>query len=379
MAKPKSLKLFILLLFISSVSTSSAFAQEDANLIDDTVENFDAIIDEGNPFEEVIDEGDIVLEEVDSTNQLGSSMPEKDQTPAVQTPPDEYLPKLNDELPELQDTPNEEPLYSSDELFEDIPESKPIKEDPVPLIRQKNADVVRKNNRRRYIEHPNAAKGLIRIDKDRVYYYKPEQSEKKFSVSVMGGVYDPTELSNPETGYTFSETYSNSSFPMLLLNFEKPFFKNFESLKYYLGGGFYFAEGNGQYDTDNPPPETPQEEFMLFVFPLSFGINYYLHIWDNQWLIPYGGGGVTGFLFGERRDDDLNPDLGAKWGLSPAGHFQGGVALRLGRGPRAFVDLDREYGINSMWLTFEYKNYVAFNEDFDFSSEFIGGGLYLVY
>lgn len=378
MAITKSLAHFLICLLLAGFAING-FAQTDPQPIDDTVENFDSIIDDGNPFEEVIEEdvtfeGELELVDEENSNQLGNSMPEKDTTP-----PDEFLPKLNDELPELQDTPNEEPLYSDEELFEDIPESSPIKEDPVPLIRQKNTKVLRNNNRERYIEHPGAAKGLIRIDKDRVYYYKSEQSERKYSMSVLGGIYEPTELSNPDTGYTYQETYQDNNFPMFLVNFEKPLFKGVESLKYYLGGGFYFAEGNGQYDTNNPPPETPQEEFMLFVFPLSFGVNYHLQLWENQWLIPYGGGGVTGFVFGERRDDDLNPDLGARWGISPAAHFQGGAMIRLGRGPRAFVDLDREYGINSMWLTLEYKNYIAISDTFDFSSDFIGGGLYLVY
>lgn len=326
--------------------------------IDDTIEDFDAIVDQGNP----ADEAPIIK------NTPGATMPEK-SFQAEQNPQEKFT------------APTVSPTTTAEEDFEsEIIETNP---EPLPLIRQNKGEVVREKNRR-YIEHPNADKGLIKIDKDRVYYYKQEQSEKQYSVAVTLGTFDPSNLQNPDNpSYRYSDIYDESSFPMILFNYEKPLFKNNESLKYYLGGGFFLAQGTGQFDTTGSvggqPAEEPQEQFTLFVFPLSAGVNWHLDFFKNQWLVPYAGGGLTAFVFGERRDDDLNPALGAKWGISPAAHFQGGGAFKLGRGPRAFLDLDREYGINSMWLTLEYRNFTSLSDKFDFSSDFIGGGLYLVY
>src|SRR5690606_1963146 len=129
--------------------------------------------------------------------------------------------------------------------------------------------------------------------------------------------------------------------------------------------GMYFAQGQGQFQDGS----LAREKFTLLVFPLSAGVVYRLQFWDDQFLVPYACGGADLFLFAERRDDDLNPDLGAKYGAAPAAHGCGGLGVRLGRGPRAFIDLDREYGINSMWVTGEYRRYVALSDRFDFSSD----------
>lgn len=348
------------LAFILSLAfCGPTFAQDNPQPIDDTVEDFDAIVDEGNP-----------LESDENSNALGQPMPDKD-------PSLEPLPELD--LDEPAPVLTEDEFELENEVEQSTVQRKP---DPIPLIRQENTKIIRENKSRRYIEHPNAQKGLIRIDKDRVYYYKSEESEKKFSLSFAGGFYDPNQLVNNDTGYAFSDVYDNSNFPMLLLNYEKQLFDKLPAFRYYFGGGLFVATGKGTYNTNTPPTdpdETPQEQFTLFVFPLSVGANFYLQIWEKQWIVPYGGGGLTGFVFGERRDDDLNPDLGAKWGISPAAHFQGGALIKLGSGPRSFIDLDREYGINSMWLTVEYKNFTALSDKYDFSSDYIGGGLYLVY
>lgn len=375
MAHPKSLILFSLLFSLSCVS----FAQSSTT----DAQDFDAVVEEGNPLKE--------------ENSVGAPMPAKDlgkglvepipEKPAGPAPIEEGFFDQDDsepvvESPEIEGVETAPgPIAPNEEFAEEDPVD--VQPEPLPVIRQKPTPITRRKNSR-YIQHPNSDKGLIKIDKNRVYYYRAPESPKNFSISFRAGMYEPSELENPDqAGATYSNVYGDtSSFPLLLFDYEKQLFKNYEDLRYYLGGGFFYAEGSGQFDLSGgqpQPPESPLEEFSLFVFPISAGVNWSLNFFKNQWLVPYGGGGVTAFVFGERRDDDLNPALGAKWGISPAAHFQFGGRMKLGSGPRAFLDLDREYGINSMWLTVEYKNYIALSDKFDFSSDFIGGGLYLVY
>lgn len=248
----------------------------------------------------------------------------------------------------------------------------------VPLIRKKR-EVAPSMYRQeqRFIEHPNASKGLIRIEKDKTYIYRVPESEKKAAASVRVGMYSPENLVNPDnSSLSFDTIYTESSYPMFLYDYERPIFKTaIGHLNWKVGMGFYFAQGQGQFATG----ATAEEKFTLLVFPLSAGLIYRMQYWDTQAVVPYGCGGVDGFAFAERRDDSLNPSLGARLGIAPAAHFCGGVGVRLGRGARAFVDLDREYGINSLWVTAEYRSYVAITDTFDFSSEFIGGGIFAEY
>jgi hypothetical protein len=233
----------------------------------------------------------------------------------------------------------------------------------------------------RYIEHPNAEKGLIRIDKDRNYLYDVKPSEQNQAASVRIGSFDPTELSNPEyPQIEYSTVYAENNFPMVHYEHEKYFFKSFGRMAYTFGFGFFFAKGTGQFiDAGASPSEPPLEEFSLLAFPLSAGLQYRLQFWDNQFFVPYVGGGFDLFTFMEYRDDDNNPGIGVALGAAPAAHFQGGGAFRLGRGARDFLDLDREYGINSMWIVAEYRRFEGLSDKYDFSSDFIGGGIFLEY
>src|SRR5690606_38406540 len=70
------------------------------------------------------------------------------------------------------------------EPLEPFPEAPPETLDPlestVPLIRKnrESAPALYRQDRR-LIQHPNAQKGLIRIEKDKTYIYRVQESEKK--------------------------------------------------------------------------------------------------------------------------------------------------------------------------------------------------------
>jgi hypothetical protein len=252
-----------------------------------------------------------------------------------------------------------------------------LSEDPLPQIKRKKTRIdPRYRQESRFIEHPNAEKGLIRIDKDRVYHYKVKQSEQKNAASLRFAVYEPTNLANPnDSALDFDSIYEVTDIPMLLYDQEWQFFQKFGKLGWKVGGGFYLAQGTGVFENPNPGGEDPQESFTFMVFPLNLGLVYRAHFWDGQWIIPYAEGGVDAFCFAEIRDDDNNPPLGAALGASPAMHFSVGGSIPLGRKASSFLDLDREYGINAMYISFEYRSYIALSEKYDFSGDAMNGGI----
>lgn len=247
--------------------------------------------------------------------------------------------------------------------------------EPVPIIRKKKVSSGSVgNSESRYIEHPNAEKGLIKIDKNKVYYYRVKESDQRGAGSFKIGFYEPTNLTSAaNSDLNYGSIYDDSTSPLFLYEQEWQFFRSAGRLGITAGGGFFLASGNGQFE--NGQPERPREKFTLFVFPVNAGLIYRAQFYDTQPLAPYAGAGVGGMLFAERRDDDQNPDLGARYGASPVGHFYAGLAIQLGRGARSFLDLDREYGINKVWITGEYRQYVFLSGQFDFSGDAINGGL----
>ncbi len=250
-------------------------------------------------------------------------------------------------------------------------------EEPLPQIRLKDSEAdANFHPESRYIEHPNAAKGLIKIDKDRVYHYKVKTSDQTNAGTFHIAWYKPLDLVNPDNSdLNFDDMYDSADFPLLLYDHEFQFFKGFGRLAWKVGGGFYYAQGNGKFKESNPDPNGPSEQFTLFVFPLNVGATYRFQYFSYQWIVPYVEGAFDAFCFAETRDDNLNPSLGASFGLAPAAHASGGVSVLLGKGASAFLDLDREYGINAVYLTAEFRQYFALSDKYDFSGTAISGGV----
>lgn len=258
-------------------------------------------------------------------------------------------------------------------------EVEPLESDtePVPIIKRDRSRVDRRARpRSRFIEHPNAEKGLIKIDKDNVYHYKVDSSDQKSAGNFKVAVYEPVNLENPQepNRLNYETVYDDGATPLFLYEHEWQIWQKFGKFGLTAGGGFMFAEGRGQF-ADPSQTDRPKEQFMLFVFPIHVGAVYRFQFSDTQRFVPYGGGAVGGMAFAERRDDDLNPDLGARFGFSPNAAAYGGLAIQLGSGSRSFLDLDREYGINRIWLTGEYRTYIHINGDYDFGGDAFNGGL----
>jgi hypothetical protein len=246
-------------------------------------------------------------------------------------------------------------------------------EDPAPFIKSKKERFDGQDIGTRYIEHPNAKKGLIRIDKEKAYYYKVKTSEQSKATTVHFATYEPTDLVNPDNAdLRYDSIYDSESWPLITYESEKQFAQGFGKLGWKWGTGFYLAKGNGQFET--PQAEEPLEEFTLIVFPINLGLIYRAQYWDSQFAVPYAEASVGGFCFAEIRDDDQNPSLGAAFGFAPMAQVSGGLSFQLGSGSSSFLDLDREYGINRMFIDVEYRAYLALG-NYDFSANVIALGL----
>ncbi len=312
---------------------------------------------------------DMLIEASDTTKVEAEAPPsnQNEQTPTTQRPRRKIQPSTRSLL-QPPATPAASAIDSSIEPLESDAE-------PVPIIKKNKKRIDRQARpESRYVEHPNADKGLIKIDKEKVYYYKVPTSEQKNAGNFKIAIYSPSNLENPEDPslLSYDSIYDEGESPLLLYEHEWQIWQKFGKFGLTAGGGFFFAEGKGQFA--NGSSERPKESFMLFVFPIHVGAIYRMQFTDGQRFVPYGGGGVGGMAFAERRDDDLNPSLGARFGFSPNALAYGGVAVQLGSGSRSFLDLDREYGINKFWLTAEYRTYIHFGGDYDFSGDAFNGG-----
>ncbi len=250
--------------------------------------------------------------------------------------------------------------------------------EPVPHIQKKGENFdAHDYPQNRFIEHPNAAKGLYLIDKNKIYYYRTNEADSKHEAAIRLGPYTPSNLANPKyPEITFDSVYTTHNIPLILYDIETDIFKKFGRFGYKFGTGLYVAQGSGAFVNayaQAAEPRGPPERFTLFVLPCNAGVIYHLEYLKHQWVIPYGEAGVDAFLFAESRNDNVNK-LGAAFGAAPAAHVSGGVTIPIGHDARSFLDLSREYGINRFSIAIEFRDYVALSKKFDFSGSTITGG-----
>lgn len=226
------------------------------------------------------------------------------------------------------------------------------------------------------IRHPFAEKGLIRITKDKTYVYQVSKSKQDRAISFRGGLFEPTELGNPETGATFSDTYDQTQGPIVFFEYEWQWLRgSLGKLGFKVGSGVFATQGNGrfrnEFDENGPDRSTPKEQFTFVAFPNSASAVYRFQLYDDQMFVPYVDGGVMAMSFLEWRDDLDFPKLG----LSPTGFFSGGMAFNLqALDSLAILGLDREYGINNIYFMAEFRQLVNIGSDYDFTAPAFNGG-----
>ncbi len=224
------------------------------------------------------------------------------------------------------------------------------------------------------VKHPFAPKGLTTITKNKEYLYKVNESAQKNASSLRVGVFQPLELKNPDDdgpGSTFEENYDETNSPMLMFDYEWQLWRTPVG-KWGLraGTGLYIAQGNGHFVAGPNAGKVPREIFTFWAMPHTIGAVYRMQFFDKQLLVPYGEGGASAITFGEFRDDGKPP----RWGGALAAYFAGGLALNLTYfDATSRIQLDREYGINRIYFTGEYRMMVGLTR-YDFSSDLINAG-----
>ncbi len=224
----------------------------------------------------------------------------------------------------------------------------------------------------RYIEHPLAKQGLYKIDTEGVYYYRVNLPVPKHTVSVRLGSFTPNSLVNPQnSSATFNQIYGAETPIILIYDYERPFFRSAGVLSWKLGTGLFTASGHGIFV--NPNRDTPREGFTLISIPISAGLVYSLQFVPRQWIIPYAEGGGDFFGLSEIRSDAAAGIAGVA-GAATA-HFSFGARIPLGFGVRSFLDMAREYGISTMYMTAEYRDYMGLTKNYDLTGSTITVGI----
>lgn len=293
----------------------------------------------------------------------------KTEAPVEDLPPNEppYT-KTQDEVDAQQLLNQEQPPTQEQVAEEEQPKPPPVQIEATESGRKK-------------IAHPDAKKGLYLIDQNTGrYYYKTEKlSSKNQSTSIRVGSITPPNISM-ETGgqtYAFVDIYGEDSLPYLILDYEWQPFRSFGKLGVVMGVGFFTASGNGRFANPAIEAGEPAKEGLTFIgMPISAGGIYRLEFSDRQWLAPFVVGGMSYYVLGEIRDDGKAPTIVG----TPAGYAGGGVLFNITRWSREidFI-MDREYGINNMWLAAEFRTVQSLNEDLDVSADVFNIGISVDY
>ncbi|MDG0817054.1 hypothetical protein [Bdellovibrio svalbardensis] len=278
---------------------------------------------------------------------------------------------LNEKVPEAGGknlTAEEEPSV--------IPVSPVVEVKPAKKIQY--GEVVRQSPKGgvEYIHHPQAAKGLLVIEKDGTYVYKTKDSGayNKTGTFRIGTMDAPTIVSKDGTT-NFVTMYHGSPVPIFMFDFEWQPFTSFGRLGVQAGVGFLIEQGRGRFACDNCGTlngTESKEKYTFIAVPLNLGGIYRLEWTSHQWLAPYISGGGTYIPVAEVRDDNTAPKAVG----TPGVYGAGGMMFNVSAFDRntAFT-LRNEYGISNLWLTAEYRYLKTFNEDLDFTSNIITLGI----
>jgi hypothetical protein len=192
------------------------------------------------------------------------------------------------------------------------------------------------------VPHPLADQGLVEVTKDRVYVYNIPQSDQHYAGTFL-----------------FDFEWQKWRLPV-------------GKLGLIAGAGMYFAQGHGHFTKPELNPGlTPEETFSLVVIPINIGAIYRMQFWDRQLFVPFGGGGGTLIPFTELRDDGYGP----RFAGSVAAYLSAGVAFNLTYFDKlSAIVLDREYGINRMYLMAELREMINLDPHYDFGGTIINGG-----
>lgn len=283
------------------------------------------------------------------------------------------------------ETPPMEPPYTDDTEFDPVLSEDPAaSNDPIPvspepeieMAPQKQSQaapvtpVARPNKKGiQLLHHPDAKKGLIRIEQDGTYVYKVKMKKANETGTFRLGMMDPPKIIAADGIHDFSSMYGSEGLFTLMMEYEWQPFSKFGKLGLQLGVGFATAEGKGFFVND--PVSVPQESYTFFAVPMNIGLIYRFEYFDRQWVAPYVSGGGSYIGVAELRDDNKNSFTG-----TPAAYGAGGIMFNISALDRSLAfNLSNEYGVANLWLVGEYRYLQAFSEDLDFSGGVMSLGI----
>lgn len=282
---------------------------------------------------------------------------------------------LNESVPEAGSSVEDE-LNS---LENSMVEESPRQSDPVVAAPRYDSEqkVMRKSARGgvHFIHHPQAAKGLLRIEKDGTYVYRTTETRGFSSTgSFHVGVMDSPRITATNGITTFKKMYTNGPVPVLGFDFEWKALKLLGPIRAQAGFGLIMATGNGRFIQDTV--NIPKEEYTFLALPLTAGLLYRLQWKDYQTVAPFFTGGGIYYPVVEFRDDGATPNAVG----TPGVYGSGGLLLNVGAlDNETRFTLNTEYGIKNLWVALEYRQIQTFSEDLDFSSGLINLGITVDY
>ena len=207
------------------------------------------------------------------------------------------------------------------------------------------------------VPHPNAVKGLVRIENDGSYLYKTKTFDKSKAGSFRYSQIDaPKIVSANNSSVNFSTIYGSKKVSGFLFDYEWQPLNLFGRLGLQLGFGLYTVKGNGTFKTETSQGgevlARAEEVYNLYMFPLSlFGI-YRFEYARNQWIVPFVNAGLTYYALAEIRDDGKKQNFNG----APAAGGGGGAHFSISALDRqkAFT-MGQEYGIGDLWFTVEAR------------------------
>jgi hypothetical protein len=209
--------------------------------------------------------------------------------------------------------------------------------------------------------------------KNGTYQYETNPSPQKQGSNIRFGSYSFSNLTNDTNNLTYQQLYNSKNVLLLSVDYEYQFFKTFGKLGLKGGLGFFTAKGFGHFI--HTPALASDTVFTLYGFPLTLAPVYHFQVAEGQILVPFVEGGLDYFAFSEYRDDKTSLSQSLKFGGGAAAHWAAGLQLQLDFLDRqALLDLDREYGVNHMYLTGDFRQIVGLSNIFDFSGTIIEGG-----
>ena len=218
---------------------------------------------------------------------------------------------------------------------------------------------------------------LIHISQTGAHQYKVTTSPIIGSIGLNVGFFPAPSLNVDSINY--EDIYGNNSNIALFLSYEWKFIKKIGDLSLVPEIGLSWARGTGRFALESPlAAQTPKEKYLLFVIPAGIGLMYRLQYWNNQIFTPFAIGGGSYFVLFETRDDFefADPKESLAMAATPALYFGGGIQLSLDSFSRKAINtLDREFGINHIYLVAEVRQYIGLSQNLDFTGFVVSGGV----